>query len=558
MLGGLALLLAACGTAGGQSTSKGSTIQATQTGGTITVGLDEGLSGFNVNTSADNSFSLEQILDVVWPSVYTIGSNLKPVLNTQLVTSAAQVSTNPQTVVYHINPKAVWADGVPISASDFIYNWHAMSGNAKYKDVGGKPFDDASTAGYSQIKSITGSDGGKTVTVVFSTPYADWKSLFGAGQPIVPAHIAQRVGWNTGFNDWHNALSGSWYEIQSYVPGQYLTLVRNPRYWSTPGRLSKIVFRFVSQDSQLATALADSEINVFSPTSVNLSILDQVKQMPGTQSATESGLEFEHLDFNQANPYLAKLAVRRAIAYGANRQQIIDRTVGLIDKSIKPLGNRFYMPNQSGYENNGAAYPFDPSKAKALLRGSGMTMGADGYFHPSFGPQAGKDLTLTLSSTTGNSLRAQTEELFQADMKAIGVKIEIHNYTPATLFGSMLPKGEFDILEAAFISTPFPSGFDSTYCSYTNTANCGNNFDHYSDPAEDRLLNAGATATTPKAEQSDYNQADKVLWKDMVTLPLYQTPQFFAWSSRYANIIPNTSALGIPWNAEQWGLKPSS
>ena len=110
------------------------------------------------------------------------------------MTSASVVKTNPQTIVYQINPKAVWSDGVPISASDFIYNWQAQSGNPKFKDVGGKPFLPAATSGYSQIASVTGSDGGKTVTVVFSKPYGDWQSLFSQATPLLPAHIAQKDG----------------------------------------------------------------------------------------------------------------------------------------------------------------------------------------------------------------------------------------------------------------------------------------------------------------------------------------------------------------------------
>ena len=58
-----------------------------------------------------------------------------------------QTSTNPQTIVYKLNPKAEWSDGTPITADDFIYNWQAQSGNSQYTDVGGQPYDDASTTG---------------------------------------------------------------------------------------------------------------------------------------------------------------------------------------------------------------------------------------------------------------------------------------------------------------------------------------------------------------------------------------------------------------------------
>ena len=55
------------------------------------------------------------------------------------------------------------------------------------------------------------------------------------------------------------------------------------------------------------------------------------------------GLEFEHFDFNQSDPYLAKLQVREAIAHGVDRQSIITRTVGEIEKGITPLGSRMLV-----------------------------------------------------------------------------------------------------------------------------------------------------------------------------------------------------------------------
>src|SRR5207302_1798164 len=105
------------------------------------------------------------------------------------------VSSNPQTVVYNVNHRATWQDGVPFNADDFIYNWQAQSGLPLYADVGGVPFDAASTAGYNQLASITASPDRFTVTTTYSTPFADWRSLF---SPVAPAHIMQRVGWNKG------------------------------------------------------------------------------------------------------------------------------------------------------------------------------------------------------------------------------------------------------------------------------------------------------------------------------------------------------------------------
>ena len=74
--------------------------------------LDENLAGFNINTSAASEFVLQEIMNMVWPQAFIVNNKLQPVLNNQLLDSASVTSTGsePQTVVYKINPKAVWSD----------------------------------------------------------------------------------------------------------------------------------------------------------------------------------------------------------------------------------------------------------------------------------------------------------------------------------------------------------------------------------------------------------------------------------------------------------------
>ena len=72
--------------------------------------------------------------------------------------------------------------------------------------------------------------------MVFATPFSDWKSLFGGGTPMIPAHIAEKVGFNSGFQNFGPAVqvSGGPYEIQSYTQGEDLVEVPNPHYWGVP------------------------------------------------------------------------------------------------------------------------------------------------------------------------------------------------------------------------------------------------------------------------------------------------------------------------------------
>lgn len=209
--------------------------------------------------------------------------------------------------------------------------------------------------------------------------------------------------------------------------------------------------------------------------------------------------------------------------------------------------------NGGGRGYKGTSYAYDPSQSINQLKEAGFKKGSDGYFEPTSGPLKGKALAFTIQSKTGNSIRSQSEVLFQAQMKSIGIKINIQN-VDANTFGTNIPNGDYQITEFAWDSTPFVSGNQPIYCSYTDMTHCDSNWTHSANAHVDQLMASGSSAPSQSQENEDYNKADAILWQNAVTLPLYQTPLFFAWSNNLKGVLPNTSSVGVTWNAENWSL----
>ncbi len=70
----------------------------------------------NDHTVAGDTAAGRMVGSAIWAQVFRVGPGLTPQLDTNVVDSAEVVSLSPQTVVYKIDPRAVWSDGVPISA----------------------------------------------------------------------------------------------------------------------------------------------------------------------------------------------------------------------------------------------------------------------------------------------------------------------------------------------------------------------------------------------------------------------------------------------------------
>jgi peptide/nickel transport system substrate-binding protein len=537
----LALLGAACG---GDDTGQGGTDDAPSQevvkGGTITYASDQRVrAGFNSQTSKDSLLVLQHIMLNVLPQPFRILPSFEVVPDENLLESAEQTKETPQTVVLKIKKEAVWSDGTPISADDFVYMWENQNGKDPTLDVD-------SPTGYQNIESVAGSDGGKTVTIVFKTAFADWRSLFGN---ILPAHIMKTTpgGWNTGLAN-PPTWSGGPFKISSYTKDQSLTLVPNERWWGKKPNLDSLVVRFGITSTNVPQALENKEIDVAYP-QPQIDLVQRVKAIPGIKSEINYGLSYEHIDFNFKNEFLAVKEVRQAIAYGLDRDDLVNRTVKQFDDRGKRLDNRIWLTGQPEYEAHGQEYAkADPAKAAAALAKAGFTKGSDGIY-----TKDGKRLSLRISTTGGNALREQTEQLIQAQLKAVGIEITIFNKPDSTIFDE-IDAGNFDIALFAWTGTPFSVSSTKAIFSTGGNQNSGK----YGNPRVDQLFDQ-AIASADREETVKLSQdIDKLLWDDLATIPLYAKPTFLPYRDIYANIRDNATTEGPLWNAVEWGRKAST
>ena len=359
--------------------------------------------------------------------------------------SAEQTSTDPQTIVYKIRQEAVWSDGTPVSADDFEYLWKNLNGSIKDNDV-------AATTGYDQIESVEGSDNGKTVTVVFSEPFSDWKSLF---YGLLPAQYLAKVagGWNTGLDKAPEKIpTNGPYVVSGWEQGQSLTLARNDQYFGPKPHLDSIVFRFLPESTTQPAALQNNEVDLIYP-QPQLDLVAQVKALPDVTSEINFGLSFEHLDFNFKNEHLADANVRKAIATGLNIGELVDRTVRQFTDEAQPLGNRIWLPRRPSYQDHFAQYgKADVAGAAKLLEDAGYTKGADGVY-----AKGGKPLSLRISTTAGNQLARPRSSSSRPSSSRSGSTSRSSTPTTASSSASGCPRATSTSPTSAGSATPSPS-----------------------------------------------------------------------------------------------------
>ena len=546
----VAFVAVACGSSS-KSASKNTTTTAAATavptGGTLVLGLEQepdcvdwagicsgnsyGFWSANV-TTIPRAFSVEKAGDS-W--------EYKP---TVLLDGEPTLTTSPkQVVTYKINPKAVWSDGQPITSHDFKYTWDQI---AHGKDI----YD---RTGWSKIESVDDSKP-DTAVVTYSSPYADWKSIFGSNYGVFPAHLLEGKDRDAEMANGYTWSGGPW-KIESWQKTQQITLVPNDKYWGPKPKLDKVVFKFITDTSAEFQAFKAGEVLGIYP-QPQLDAIDQIAAgITGAKAvySADTG-NAEGLWFNVSKPPFDDVNVRKAIAYSIDRDTIVNRLFGKlgVKKAMQtvtaPILKNF--ADQSAY----AQYKPDLSQVDKIMTGGGWKKGADGIW-----AKGGQRASFVLKSTTGNKRRELTEQVIQQQLKAAGFEMSVTEAKAGDLFGDILPKGDFQIALFANVLTSFYPSNCNLFCS-KNIPNAaanysGNNWYRVNDPKIDAQFQpVESTLDESKAEAAN-KQGDAELAKNVYFLPLDPLPDILLTSTKIVGPVQDNPVMGPFWNLYAWGLK---
>jgi peptide/nickel transport system substrate-binding protein len=501
----------------------------------------------NDHTASGNTASARFVASAIWPQVFQVGPGQTPVLDNAVVQSAELVSVTPQTVVYQIAPRAVWSDGVPINVDDFVYAWQSQRGGST--DIDGTADSVASTLGYRDIASVVGSNGGRTVTVVFRTPFGDWESLF---DDLLPAHIAERVGWNQGFDSFGPGalVSGGPWQVASWQPGSQIVLDRNPRWWGSAPRLDRIVLEAASGQDAMINALRSGSADVSYPSTFDSASLAQLSSSSGLETEESLGTTMLELVFNVRHAPLDTLAVREGIAHVIDRKGIVTTVAQPLDASVWEDDDHLFANTQPLYVNDGSGYvTADPATADRLLVQGGLVAGGKGAwsFHDA-------SVTLKLVWAEDDPWSAAAEPVVDAELVDAGFNVSADPVTSAQLTGSVLPGGAFDLAIAPITANTYPSASAGYFTSAASVTGPGvdSDWSGFEDARLDALFTQAAQQLGNNQAQPLYQQLDQELWAVMPTLPLFAEPTLLVTSAWVGGVQDDPGGLGPMFSSTSW------
>ncbi len=589
LLGGVVVIAAACSgtpppaavpTSGAPQLNPGFAA-----GGTVTVAVPYLPRNFNPSTPAGANRVTQMVMEQVWPQAFVIDPEFQP-QTTGFIDSAEVVDLSPMTVSYVIDPKATWSDGYPITVADFEYNWQQQL------RFGPSLASTGLLAGYRDVKSITGSNDGKTVRVVFDSPYSDWEGLFAN---LIPAHIAGRTGWVSAFSGFHRSdlISGGPFIVSSLQKGKKLVLTRNSRYWGTPAHLQSIVFLVERSERATLAGLQKGRVSIAEVTpgpEVNGAIASDEAANGALSVTTTPSPVLWQLVFNLDDPVVGNKLMRTALALVTDPAQLAANSVGLYDSLTVSASSRVFAQGQPGAADEAVSdVVYNPVEAAKLFKSLGYDPDRYGILR-AYG--VGNRLNLTLTGPRGNRVIEMLEQQLQAEWASCGVRLIIHNVAMKKLLKTTLPQGRYQLALAPYVMPPFPTWNAIIYTNpvLPTPASFPPNLRPAGEVSDGIWLWRVPTplGTEPGAttlgtvtrdiaglEDSDVaayferimgelntnaqalllSKLDAALNQDLPTLPLFQEPVSVLQQSDIVNVSESPSSAGPLWNAEDWAIQ---
>ncbi len=221
--------------------------------------------------------------------------------------------------------------------------------------------------------------------------------------PVPPKYLAEK---GADFVS-KNPVGTGPFKFNKWVRDERLVLDRNPDYWHNPVQVEQVEFRYIPEFSARLSALLVGEIDIVKDIPVDAIQRVNSSGTARCEETPSSRVNYVALVQNRPNSVFTNKKLRQAMNYAVNVDEIIKgvfqghatRMAGSLS-AINPEVNKNIKP-----------YPYDPEKAKALMKEAGVDPAS---------------LNITMDAPQGRyPMDKEAAQAIAAQLAKIGVKVQV-------------------------------------------------------------------------------------------------------------------------------------
>ena len=301
------------------------------------------------------------------------------------------------------------------------------------------------------------------------------------------------------------------FKLREYRAGQFIRLARHDNFWRGKPLMPQVVIDLGSGGTGRLSKLLTGECDVLAwPAASQLSILHDD---PRLRLTLRPGMNIAYLGFNTNKAPLNNPAVRHALALAINNQRLMQSIYYGTAETAASI-----LPRASwAYDNDAKITEYDPARAKAQLEALGV-----------------QNLTLQLwvptSSQAWNPSPLKTAELIQADLAQVGVTVVIVPVEGRFQEARLMDMNHDLTLAGWATDSNDPDSFFRPLLSCA-AIRSQSNVAHWCNREFDEVLQRALSSQQLAARIDAYDQAQRILAKELPVLPLASSLRLQA--SRY-------------------------
>ncbi len=440
------------------------------------------------------------------------------------------VSPDGRTYRFWLRPNVKWWDGTPVEAEDFRYAIErtlaphtASDGFAFFSDIEGatawmNSIDDSTKRPAAHVKGIQVPSARE---IVFHLNQPDATFLARLTLPFAYAlprryveKLRQQYGNGRALSEAisEHPMGDGPFKFVKWVHGSSLRLEKNPAYFRSGFPRVNALEARLDLDSAAQTKLFEQGgLDLLPLTDALPDDFLRLKNSPKWKGLIADGPmeDIRYLSMNTEVAPFKDRRVRQAICYAINRDRILSFLTGRATKArgAVPEG----IPS---YDSKLFSYPYNPAKAKQLLKAAKFKPGA----------------SIPLLYVTSEPWYAQAAQSIQQDLAVIGIKVEIRGMRYGDMKAIVGRRGSAGgrlAIQGWIEDFPDPSNFlDPLFNGRSISATASLNRSFYSNPRVNNLLDQAINMPNSPARWAKYKQAQRIIVRDAPVVFLHNTRQY--------------------------------
>jgi peptide/nickel transport system substrate-binding protein len=430
----------------------------------------------------------------------------------------------PLTLVFHVDPRARWHDGQPVTAVDVAFTFDAYTDSAV-----ASPY----RAQLRRVASVTARD---SMTAVFRFRERYPEMFYDAvyHMRILPAHLLRpipREQWKTAAFGRQPVGDGP-YRFVSWQAGQAIELRSDTAFFLGRPGIRRLIWRITPDLGVAVTQLIAGQVDVREQL-VTPEMIERVRAAKQVRLYPYSGNTYTYMVFNlrangdsaKPHPVFGDREVRRALTMAVDRANLAKSALGDIGKVPPgPMSSLLWI-----WDEDTRTLPYDTAQAARILNARGWR-DHDG---DAVRDRDGQPLEFRVAVPMTSTLRRQYAQLLQEQFRMIGVRMEI-DAIDGSVLQQRISSGKYDAALLSRSNDPSPSsGITQTW---TRAGIGGSNVARYASPEFDRLVDRAISSPSRDQAKQFWRAATETINADAPAIFLYSLGNMAGIDRRADNV----------------------